>query len=351
MTMMATAKANRYEMRRSDSSNGSVRRRRTTSRTSSSRTAVRGGGAATGPAMMFSAVVVLLAVVIAMAQTTSAFSVHHQQQPPATHWNHRQTSTTTARRTAASSSSIGTQLRMAYGLHEVSEFYQTYPAQAAVLTCGVKASVADFIAQVRGFMVAQENEQQQSASTAAASSFSLLSVENESGENFEIESKRTLAYTLYGGVFVGFMCHMEYDHLFPVLFGTEHTVKVVLEKLLFDNFVSAPLMWIPPAYVIKSLVYGKDPVRDGLKRYVDDVRNEGLLFKYWAIWLPAQAITFGVVPDHLRVAFMATVSFFWFMLFSCLTSSSDEAATQVKQQQGSITEGMGKEFLPARQQS
>jgi len=181
-------------------------------------------------------------------------------------------------------------------LIEVSDFYETYPMQAAVLTCGFKASLADVVAQLK--------------STSS------------------LELRRNVAYVLYGGIFVGLMAHLEYDHLFPIMFGTDHSVKIVAEKVIFDDFVSAPLMWLPPAYLIKALIYDY-PMKEGLEKYVHDIRHNGLLWKYWSIWVPAQTISFSVVPDHLRVAFMASISFFWFILFSTLAAKSDnDAITQ-----------------------
>jgi hypothetical protein len=123
-------------------------------------------------------------------------------------------------------------------LEEVSDFYQTYPMQAAVLTCGVKASLADGIAQFK------------------------------SPAMFEL--RRNFAYVMYGGIFVGFMAHMEYDHLFPIMFGPEH--GHIVEKVLFDNFVSAPLMWLPPAYLIKAMVYDYS-LKEGLQKYINDVQD------------------------------------------------------------------------------
>jgi len=175
-------------------------------------------------------------------------------------------------------------------LSDVSDFYQDFPMQAAVLTCGVKASAADCIAQLKATNT--------------------------------LEFRRNVAYVLYGGIFVGLMCHMEYDYLFPFMFGTEHTFKIIAEKVVFDDFISAPLFWLPPAYLIKALVYDY-PMKEGLEKYVNDIRDNGLLWKYWTIWVPAQSISFSVVPDHLRVAFMASISFFWFILFSSLASKSD----------------------------
>jgi len=185
-------------------------------------------------------------------------------------------------------------------LADVSELYQTYPLQSAILTCGFKASIADGIAQLKAI--------------------SSLNINN-------IEMRRNLAYIAYGGIFVGLMCHMEYNHLFPLMFGTEQSLAIVAEKVIFDCFVSAPLMWLPPAYLIKALVYDY-PMQEGLEKYVTDVKTNGLLWKYWSVWVPAQSISFSVVPDHLRVAFMAFVSFFWFIMFSTLSSKGDTHNTK-----------------------
>jgi hypothetical protein len=176
---------------------------------------------------------------------------------------------------------------------EVSQFYETYPIQSAVLTCGVKASIADGIAQFNAF--------------------------TKSDEEQTLELKRNLAYVLYGGIFVGIMCHVEYNEVFPLIFGT--TEPHVLEKVLLDNFFSAPFLWLPPAYLIKAMVYDYS-AKEGMEKYWKDITQNGLLFRYWSIWLPAQTVSFSFVPDHMRVAFMAMISFFWFILFSSVASET-----------------------------
>jgi protein Mpv17 len=70
-------------------------------------------------------------------------------------------------------------------------------------------------------------------------------------------------------------------------------------------------------------MFGQTP-GEGLAKYVKDIKDQGLLQKYWSVWLPAQTLQFSVVPHHLQVAFLATVSFFWFMLFSHLSSKEGE---------------------------
>lgn len=177
---------------------------------------------------------------------------------------------------------------------EVSDFYQNFPIQSAVLTCGFKASIADGIAQLKAM--------------------------KDKAAVVDLELQRNLAYVLYGGIFVGIMCHVEYNEVFPLLFGTEE--PHVLEKVFVDDFISAPLMWLPPAYFIKAWIYDYS-MKEGLQKYIHDIRHNGLLFKYWSVWVPAQTVSFSCVPDHMRVAFMACISFFWFIIFSTVASKSD----------------------------
>ena len=213
--------------------------------------------------------------------------------------------------TSTSTSSSSSRLGMS--LQEVSDFYATYPLQSAILTCGFKASIADSIAQfkdrMKGFVVESHEHDG-----------------NNDESDHWWEARRNTAYVIYGGLFVGLMCHMEYNVLFPVMFGTENTPTTFISKVLFDNFISAPLMWLPPAYLIKAVLYDYS-LGEGLEKYWRDIRDEGLLLKYWTIWVPAQTVSFSVVPDHLRVAFMASVSFFWFILFSSVSSNGDNTDT------------------------
>jgi protein Mpv17 len=201
------------------------------------------------------------------------------------------------------SSSSTSSLRMSF--QDVSDFYQTYPLQSAILTCGFKASVADTLAQIKDQL-------------AVSSIISTNKTINKAKTEIIWEFRRNLAYVIYGGIFVGLMCHLEYNLLFPHLFGTEKSLSTVVEKVVFDDFVSAPLMWLPPAYLIKAWIYDYT-MKEGLDKYWRDIQENDLLIKYWTIWVPAQTVSFSVIPDHLRVAFMASVSFFWFILFSSVS--------------------------------
>jgi len=234
-------------------------------------------------------------------------------------------------------------------LEQVSDFYQNFPIQSAVLTCGVKASVADTIAQVKPQIEEKKNNRIEEDKENHVSS-TLSPVDTQQSHNpetkpfFDWEARRNLAYVLYGGIFVGFLSHIEYNCLFPVLFGTEHTLATTVKEVLFDNLLAAPTVYLPPAYFIKAWIYGSDETNNnqkgifekGLQKYLVDVKENQLLNKYWTIWFPAQSISFSVIPDHLRVVFMASVSFFWFILFSTV-SSQGESQEENKQDVPNMT--------------
>ena len=252
---------------------------------------------------------VLLSVMGALTKSTIAFAPAHT----------RQQSIIQSSIPPIQSSSTTTSLDMSFA--DVSAFYADFPLQAAVLTCGFKASIADGIAQVKSHHTTHDDDDNDDNNNVS----SLHELAKTIDDN--IEFKRNLAYILYGGIFIGALCHYEYDVIFPVLFGTEHSLLTSIQEVLFDNFITAPLAWLPPAYFIKAVMYDYS-MKEGLERYIHDVTENDLLRKYWTVWVPAQSVSFTVVPDHLRVVFMASVSFFWFIWLSTISSSSDEQKQQ-----------------------
>jgi hypothetical protein len=63
--------------------------------------------------------------------------------------------------------------------------------------------------------------------------------------------------------------------------------------------------------------------------YYDHVTTRGLLTTYWSIWIPAQFATFGFVPPHLRVLFVAAVSFFWVTKLSAISTPDNQDTTMI----------------------
>jgi len=194
-------------------------------------------------------------------------------------------------------------------LSAINVFYKRYPFVAGALTCAVKGSLADLVAQ-SGFGKKGKGGKGQSADPT---------VDQSRG----IDWRRNLAFAIYSAVFVGLFAEYLYNSVHPIIFGHAITFKIVATKVLCDSLFVAPTVWIPPAYLMKAKMAGK-ALKDGWLHYVDDVRNRGVLFKYAAVWMPVMSITFSIIPIHFRVTFNAAVSFFWLIILSTLSAEADE---------------------------
>ena len=91
----------------------------------------------------------------------------------------------------------------------------------------------------------------------------------------------------------------------------------------------------PVAYVVKSAIF-RYSLAEAFTRYKDDVFMNGLLAKYWSLWVPVQFLTFGVIPQHLRIAFIAIVSFFWLVIFSSIAAKGQKE----KEESCSLEDGL-----------
>lgn len=180
----------------------------------------------------------------------------------------------------------------------VNTFYKTMPLASAFVTCGIKASAADLVAPK-----------------------TQITLESEVAEveAIRIEKRRNLAFFLYGGFYQGMAQQIIFNKIFPRLFGESTDFTTVAYKVLTSQLVVGPLITLPVAYLMKSLIF-KHSFTEALSFYKNDVKDRGLLKKFWSLWVPVQCLTFGVVPQHLRILFIAAVSFFWLVIFSSITA-------------------------------
>lgn len=181
-------------------------------------------------------------------------------------------------------------------LSAIGKFYKTYPILAGFLTASTKASIADRLAQRRDVC------------------------------NTKFDVKRNLSMVLYSGTILGISCEIMYNRLFPLIFGVagpERDLVRTMKMVLFDGFINAPLLWLPPAYVAQALVYGTSK-KLAIQKYITDVKENGLLKKYWSLWLPMSSINFLFVPAHFRILFVACVSFFWMIILSIVANNDQK---------------------------
>ena len=176
----------------------------------------------------------------------------------------------------------------------IAKFYKAFPLIAGFLTAGTKAAFADSMAQYRDVCTTK------------------------------FDAKRNLAMVLYSGLVLGMSVEIMYNKCFPVIFGSGAVDLVKAIKMtLFDGFINAPLLWLPPAYIAQAIVY-QYPKRDAINKYITDVKENGLLKKYWSLWIPASMINFLFIPKHFRVAFVAGVSFFWMIVLSIVANNGED---------------------------
>lgn len=185
------------------------------------------------------------------------------------------------------------------GMDPINFFFSEYPFAAAFMVCAMKASAAD--------AVAQKSERMSALEEMEIASFNL---------------RRNFAFLFYGGAYQGMFQEFLYNTVFPVLFGEGGGAVMAVSKVSFDMLVITPFLCLPVAYVIKALVF-QETVVDGIGRYLNDVKNNKLLFKYWMIWIPVQSLTFTIIPIHYRITFIALFSFFWLILLSTISSKSN----------------------------
>lgn len=182
----------------------------------------------------------------------------------------------------------------------IDALFQASPYTTAAITCGIKASSADWVAQKRQFRKRDRT---------------ILSVDDTG----KTDVKRNVAFLLYGAIYQGMAQEFIYNGLYPSIFGSGTSVSIVLSKVAFDLLVQSTLVALPIAYLTKALVYNYS-AKEALRRYRDDVLDHGLLIKYFMLWGPVQCITFSIIPEHYRITFIACVSFFWLIILSTISS-------------------------------
>lgn len=192
----------------------------------------------------------------------------------------------------------------------INSFFQTQPYLAAFLTCSFKASAADMIAQT------QEMEKSSSDDNKATDDGNTVNV------------SRNLGFLFYGGIYQGMCQNFIYNTIYPSWFGNDDSLALVVNEVLVDNLLFAPFLCLPVAYAFKAAFTSEEPLgidtlKAGMLKYKHDVMNNSLLLRYWSIWFPCNMITFGVIPPHYRVVFVAAISFFWICMLSSIASSED----------------------------
>ena len=192
------------------------------------------------------------------------------------------------------------------GVSILGTFFKNYPYISSFLVTGMKGSFADAVAQISG-------------------SNSSSTTDDNNDNKFDIV--RNIAFIMYAGGYQGCAQYFIYNKVFPIWFGSGSQLTTVMKKVAFDLLVLTPTLCLPCAYLTKAIIYngiGFKSLKQGLKDYWHDAKHNGLVLKYWMIWGPVQSLTFSVVPVHWRISFIASISFFWLIILSAISSTPKE---------------------------
>ena len=137
----------------------------------------------------------------------------------------------------------------------------------------------------------------------------------------DLDWSRACVFAVYGALYLGGVQHFLFVHLYPRLLplasrfaAAPFAAKLrdprglasVLAQVACDQGLHWPLSAIPCFYLVKGLGE-REPLAASLSALRTNWRADVLTC--WAFWLPADFVSFGVLPLHLQVPFAAAVSF------------------------------------------
>jgi hypothetical protein len=170
----------------------------------------------------------------------------------------------------------------------VDVFFKTHRFATAFIAGGAQATAADFVVQRR--------------------------------ESDSFCPRRNMSFLLYGGLYQGMANEYIFNTLLPFWFGTNQMLQALVAVFFFGSLVSLPI-----AYRIKALVFGYSAT-EGFRRYWHDVTQNGLLKKFWSVWVPVNCTNFGLVPPCYRITVNSIVAFCWLMILSAISSRQSSSS-------------------------
>ena len=132
--------------------------------------------------------------------------------------------------------------------------------------------------------------------------------------NREWDMQRTVLLGAFGMLFQGCaqytVVNVVWERLCP---GT--SPKSVIAKILGMNLVSDPLLFFPCFYIFQTFLEQRQlAVGPAMERYGQNCWSDWK--NSWMVWFPGHGITYGVMPPHRRIPWMAFLSFFYMCILS-----------------------------------
>mmetsp|Transcript_8372 Transcript_8372/g.20845 ORF Transcript_8372/g.20845 Transcript_8372/m.20845 type:complete len:245 (-) Transcript_8372:771-1505(-) len=162
--------------------------------------------------------------------------------------------------------------------------------------------------------------------TSAADVFAQKIVEKRE----EIDWRRNAVFGAFGFAYLGVWQYYLYTNVFtritPAIQAVVGPRGVGAALTFIDQCIHHPVLYFPCFYLLRGGMAGEAPAESLGKYKVDAWENMKAL---WAVWVPAQLVNFSVVPMHLRIPFVAGVSFMWTVILSCLRGALEPAQARM----------------------
>lgn len=164
-------------------------------------------------------------------------------------------------------------------------------------------------------------------------------------QHTRMDWKRLRALTTWGAFYDGAGNHFLAKVYAGVVYNWFRLCKLrqVIAYAALANFVVSPLVYVP-AYHVATRVLQGDNIDEAFQKMQDKWWPS--LRSSWNVWIPLQAMNFGVVPQHLRVATVNAANLVWNVMMDDLAHSSPVAETEAVSATPAVTRAAESSAVP-----
>ena len=170
-------------------------------------------------------------------------------------------------------------------LNRVNDLVQRRPVLTSIVVTGVKAWAADLMIQ----KLVEKRE--------------------------TVDLKRSALFASFGSAYQGCIQYWIYNILFEKRLFPGKSPQMILMKIAATNLIVDPVIFFPIFYTMREAMNTErlldvnlpNCFSTSMAKYRDNCRTD--LINSWMIWVPAHCVTYTVVPVHLRMPWIAVVSF------------------------------------------
>jgi len=145
-------------------------------------------------------------------------------------------------------------------------------------------------------------------------------------EQKEWDPHRTLLFASFGCLYQGACQYAVINKVVEPMFPGSSR-RAVLSKICAMNFIADPFLFLPTFYMFKEVAFSQQQQKTMIPSLSLSGTLEQALRKYqqhcyedwrntWSLWIPGHFVTYGICPQHLRLPWIAALSFGYIVVLS-----------------------------------